>query len=286
MNKLCKNCDKEFYCKPSHFDKKYYCDKACMAEGYKTRLSGVNNPNYKNLPLKKCIKCNNEYFSYDKRRKYCSHECYSSTKLKQKEIKPIKPIKPLVKLSIKIRKPKETLKFKCSCNICKIDFRSQNKTRFCTLHKPQKTLWNCKYCKKEMITVPSAVKQYCSYACHIKSGGAFRAGEASAGMMKKYGAKKDANHVEIVDAFKKLKIHVVDLSTMGQGVPDLIIWCKEKWILVDIKNPKTAYGRRGLNERQKTWANEWKGGGVYLVSSLNDVEAMANGRFDEVKMYP
>lgn len=104
--------------------------------------------------------------------------------------------------------------------------------------------------------------------------------------MRKYGVKKDHNHADMVEAFRKLGVSVLDLSTMGRGVPDLIVWCCQRYLLVDVKNRKTGYGRRGLNKNQKEWADDWTGGPVYLVYDLDDVIALANGNFDFVKKYP
>lgn len=105
-------------------------------------------------------------------------------------------------------------------------------------------------------------------------------------MTRKYGAKKDANHGAMVGAFKKIGAHVLDLSSMGSGVPDLVVWCARRWVLVDIKNPKTGYGRRGLNKNQREWADAWQGGPVYLVATIDDVISLVTGRFDLVKHYP
>ncbi|WP_250533962.1 hypothetical protein [Caballeronia sp. AZ10_KS36] len=105
-------------------------------------------------------------------------------------------------------------------------------------------------------------------------------------MTRKYGAKKDANHAELVSAFKRLGVGVMDLSVLGSGVPDLLIWCAKRYLLVDIKNRGTGYGRRGLNQNQKDWADGWRGGPVYLVYDLDDVVALANGHLDFVKRYP
>jgi len=120
----------------------------------------------------------------------------------------------------------------------------------------------------------------------LDSGGALRAGKASAGMTKKYGAKKDANHFEIMNYLKKLGAYVLDMSTLGQGVPDLMVLINGKNYLVDIKNPKTGYGRRGLNERQKRWAEEWQGGKVYLISTVDEVILLIQGKEDKLKSYP
>ena len=105
-------------------------------------------------------------------------------------------------------------------------------------------------------------------------------------MTRKYGAKKDANHKDILNAFKVRGSAVLDMSAMGNGVPDLCVWCKDRWYLVDIKNPNTGYGKRGLNERQKEWASAWKGGPVYLISTEAEVERMVAGDMAGLKRFP
>ena len=79
MNKECRTCNKSFNVKPSHFDIKFYCSKSCMAEDYKTRMKGDNNPNYQGKDkeyLFICPTCNKEFHSYShKTAKYCSISC-------------------------------------------------------------------------------------------------------------------------------------------------------------------------------------------------------------------
>jgi hypothetical protein len=98
----------------------------------------------------------------------------------------------------------------------------------------------------------------------------------------KYGAKKDANHNEL---FEELRKHcgVFDLSAVGNGVPDGIAWVNESWHLFDIKNPKTSYGRKGLNSVQKKWISQWSGGPVYLIYNVDDAIALGLGNFSKLK---
>ena len=101
----------------------------------------------------------------------------------------------------------------------------------------------------------------------------------------KYGAKKDANHNEIfkyLSAFTAVK----DLSNAGCGVPDGMAWVAGGWHLFDVKNPNTGYGRRGLNSRQKSWADDWRGGPVYLIYNLDDASSFVRGNFDSLKKFP
>lgn len=95
--------------------------------------------------------------------------------------------------------------------------------------------------------------------------------------------KKDANHREIVAAFRKLGAGVIDLSPLGYGVPDLLVGTKRVNYLVEIKNPTTTYGRKGGNPLQIAWANGWPSR-VYIVEDMDDVLALVNGRLDQLEV--
>lgn len=98
----------------------------------------------------------------------------------------------------------------------------------------------------------------------------------------KYGTKKDANHNEIMEVMRKY-CAVYDLSNAGMGVPDGVAWVNGAWHLFDIKNPKTAYGRRGLNRVQTKWIQAWAGGPVYLIYTTNEAARFAQGQIDGIK---
>jgi hypothetical protein len=116
----------------------------------------------------------------------------------------------------------------------------------------------------------SNTQKFCGYQCHLASGGARRAGLAAGeAIMSKYGAKKDANHGEIVAALKAHGVSVIDTSGMGGGFPDLICGFAGVTLLMEIKNPKTSYGRRGLNGNQVKWKQEWTGGPYSVVSCVD-----------------
>lgn len=94
----------------------------------------------------------------------------------------------------------------------------------------------------------------------------------------KYGAKKDANHNEIFQVLQKM-CATYDLSAAGNGVPDGIAWVDGAWHLFDVKNPKTGYGRRGMNAVQKKWLSQWPGGPIYLLYTVDDAVKFAKGDF-------
>lgn len=101
--------------------------------------------------------------------------------------------------------------------------------------------------------------------------------------MMKYGAKKDANHKEIVQILQLNGAEVYDLSAAGNGIPDLLVWVKTSWQLVEVKNLKTSYGKRGLNHHQKRWIGQWKGGPVYILTDIHEAARFARGNFEGIK---
>lgn len=80
MVKTCKNCGHDFKVKPSHYDKKTYCSRACMAQDYRSRMSGESNPHYSNASNRICLQCGIVFSSYNKSAKYCSIDCRSQSK--------------------------------------------------------------------------------------------------------------------------------------------------------------------------------------------------------------
>ena len=72
------------------------------------------------------------------------------------------------------------------------------------------------------------------------------------------------------------------MSKAMYGFPDLLVWHFETWHLVEIKNPKTHYGKQGLNKLQKKWAEEWRGGPVFIMRTEEDVDKFIIGEFGEI----
>ena len=97
-------------------------------------------------------------------------------------------------------------------------------------------------------------------------------------------ARKDNNHDEIVSALSAM-VPVRALHAAGDGIPDGLAYIKGGWQRFDVKNPKTAYGKRGLNDRQKKWASQ-PGGPVYLIYNLEHAQDFAAGRFDDLPRFP
>ena len=260
----------------AHQMRRTYCSKSCMALGYAKRLKGKSNPNFKSAAPKICATCDKEYNSYSKTSKYCSLTCRNPQKTE-------KPLAECPKCNSGFKRKTSDQKY-CSQE-CYKAAKAKPKKNWYQPRPRAKNLKNCEHCSKEFHSAKSSARKFCSYECFLDSGGAQRAGDAAAMAKRAYGGKKDANHHEIFDALSKL-IPVRDLSDAGCGVPDGIAWIKDGWHLFDVKNLKTGYGRRGLNPRQRKWADDWRGGAVYLIHDVDEAILFATGRFDQLKKFP
>jgi len=232
----------------------------------------VTNNNYRAAGVKLCKNCGGRFLSYQALAKFCGAKCYHESK----------------------RLPEK------ACLVCGVMFKPRTVSikfcgRACALARQKKPkvekiarvahILECQGCGVSFRSSPSRGRKYCSYSCHIKHGGAQRAGQAAAMAKVKYGVKKDANHNVVFDMIRTITA-VYDLSASGFGVPDGIAWCNAGWQLFDVKNPETRYGKRGLNDRQKRWASDWRGGPVYLIYTVEEAERFARGKFDGLSRFP
>jgi Holliday junction resolvase len=65
--------------------------------------------------------------------------------------------------------------------------------------------------------------------------------------------RKDRNHPEIVAEFERLGAVVVDLSALGDGVPDIMACLQNVCIPVEIKDGDKAPSKRALTSDQVDW---------------------------------
>lgn len=101
MKKPCLQCGAEFHCKPSHFNKKSYCSRACMATHYAVRFSGASNPNFRDTNHH-CEACGAVFTRYDSRARFCSRRCWGLSaemleRLKRIAARPKRPRKQTVR---------------------------------------------------------------------------------------------------------------------------------------------------------------------------------------------
>lgn len=88
-------------------------------------------------------------------------------------------------------------------------------------------------------------------------------------------ARTDANHAAIVAALRALGCTVQSLAEVGDGCPDLLVGCRGRTALVEVKDgAKPAHARR-LTSDQRTWAQRWEGGPVVVVTSVEEATRLA-----------
>jgi hypothetical protein len=93
ITKLCQVCNKQIEVKRSHADTEgTYCSERCMSEGYKTRLIGADNPNWKGGSVVNiCMQCGSE-FEVERGRlntgggQFCSTSCTATWRMLNENI--------------------------------------------------------------------------------------------------------------------------------------------------------------------------------------------------------
>lgn len=264
-------------------NKAAFCSERCREAG----RTGSLNPNYRGASERVCVGCGATFHSYNKTRKYCCKPCHVAHRVVTDEmLAAFRAASQKAVISRRANPPKRKSKPKF-CKECGAQFMFKGKRLYCDEHqhiaksagleKAQAaekvragTITPCRHCGEGFYRYPKSRRKFCSYECHLASGGAIRAGLAAVRASQVYGTKKDANHREIVDAISKAGVPFIDMSALGCGVPDLLVDVEGSLQLWEIKNKKTSYGRKGLNKNQEAWAKNWKGSPVRLIYSVED----------------
>ena len=82
-------------------------------------------------------------------------------------------------------------------------------------------------------------------------------------------ARKDANHKEIADTFKKCGWSVLDVSQL-KNCCDIIVSKSKRTITVEIKDGSKPPSQRRLTEGEIKFRNNWQGE-YALIKSSEDV---------------
>ena len=88
--------------------------------------------------------------------------------------------------------------------------------------------------------------------------------------MSKYARRTDANHAEIVDAFRDLGCSVFDTSRCGQGFPDLVIGKNQITVLVEVKSSD----KEKFTPAQNLFMLNWRGSTVSRIQDLEGVVSL------------
>lgn len=88
-------------------------------------------------------------------------------------------------------------------------------------------------------------------------------------------AKRDANHKQILDAFRKAGCSILDLSRVGGGCPDVLVARNGHSLLVEIKDGTKAPSRRKLRGNQEDFRLRWRGR-ICVANCIDDVLLILN----------
>jgi hypothetical protein len=96
--------------------------------------------------------------------------------------------------------------------------------------------------------------------------------------MRRPMGSKDANHDARCNDFLAIGCSVTETERTGiPGWPDIVVGCMGVNHLVEIKNPATAYGRRGMTPEQSEFNEKWRGERVHIVRTVDDVLELVAG---------
>jgi len=89
-------------------------------------------------------------------------------------------------------------------------------------------------------------------------------------------ARRDVNEKPIIEALRAVgaTVYIMDDPC------DLLVGYKGSTLLMEVKNPESRYGKKGFNENQKHFAENWKGGPFCLVDSIESALRMLNIMID------
>jgi len=85
-----------------------------------------------------------------------------------------------------------------------------------------------------------------------------------------YAKRVDANHAVIREAFRDMGASVFDSSSIGRGFPDLVVGINNRTALVEIK----SHSKARFTEDQLSFMQNWKGGTVYRIEDVSQVETL------------
>lgn len=85
-------------------------------------------------------------------------------------------------------------------------------------------------------------------------------------------AKVDDNQPEIVAALRAAGYSVQSIAAVGKGCPDLLVGCRGKNLLMEVKDGSKPPSKRKLTPDEQTWHAAWRGQ-VCVVESVDDALA-------------
>jgi hypothetical protein len=82
-------------------------------------------------------------------------------------------------------------------------------------------------------------------------------------------ARTDSNQMDIVAALRKAGASVTILSSVGHGVPDLLVGHRGENTLMEVKDSEKPPSQRKLTPDEQAWHDAWRGN-VWIVESVKE----------------
>lgn len=76
--------------------------------------------------------------------------------------------------------------------------------------------------------------------------------------------RSDANQSTIVAGLREIGAAVIDMHELGQGVPDIAVWFRRRWVLLEVKTAKGT-----LTSDEMDWHLKHPGA-AHIVRTLDD----------------
>jgi len=89
-------------------------------------------------------------------------------------------------------------------------------------------------------------------------------------------ARVDENQSDIVAALRAIGATVRVIS-QGDGIPDLLIGFMGKTILLEVKDGKKPPSARKLTPAEQKFFDEWRGGSLAIVNTVDEAIAAVTG---------
>jgi hypothetical protein len=86
-------------------------------------------------------------------------------------------------------------------------------------------------------------------------------------------ANIDANQPDIVEALRAAGASVTILSSVGKGVPDLLVGIRNITTVMEIKDGSKSQSRRKLTEPEEKWHSAWRGS-KHIIESVEQALAV------------
>ena len=82
--------------------------------------------------------------------------------------------------------------------------------------------------------------------------------------------KVDLNQNQIIKDLRKIGATVTVISSLGRGVPDLLVSYESKWYVFEIKNPELPKSKQRLTKDEQNWINKQRAS-VHIIRDMYDI---------------